>query len=256
MTARALADKYAANIKSCMQNRAAVNTYIAQLEGSGGHAQTGTSTTQAGSFPYYRQGHVVYIPAGMTLPVAITTSLSSATTRTGDPVEARLAEEVNLGGSVLPAGSVLLGQVTQSLPGARMSQSGQLGFKFTTLRLPDGSQAPITAHIVGGLDKYHEKIAGSDTYQGEGTIKKVEQAAIRGGIGAGVGAIAGTAIGGIASYHGYGAGRGAVAGTVIGSALGVADSLMLRKGSDVNVPAGQTLRLQLDAPAQLSMASM
>jgi hypothetical protein len=102
------------------------------------------------------------------------------------------------------------------------------------------------------LEKYTEEGANSDNFKGEGTRVKVEDAALRGAIGAGAGALLGTTIGAIAS-RGYGTGRGAVAGVALGGALGVADSLLLRKGRDVNVGSGQALKLQLDAPASISL---
>lgn len=91
---------------------------------------------------------------------------------------------------------------------------------------------------------------GSDLYKGETTSSRVKKIAIDTGIGAGVGAIAGTAIGAIAS-HGYGTGRGAIAGVATGAIIGSAGSLLLRKGHDVNVNSGDVMRLQLDAPAQI-----
>jgi hypothetical protein len=66
--------------------------------------------------------------------------------------------------------------------------------------------------------------------------------------------VLGTAIGAIAG-RGRGAGRGAVAGTAIGGALGVAESLLWRKGGDVKMAQGQTLNLQLDAPASLAITT-
>ncbi|HEY9777268.1 MAG TPA: hypothetical protein V6C81_26130 [Planktothrix sp.] len=255
LTASALANKWAANMKTALRNPTSVHAYIAQLEGSSKAPQAGTTTTQAGSYPYYRQGQVVYIPAGMTLPVSLGASLSSQNARTGDRIEAKLAQDVNLGSAVIPAGSLLEGRITDAKAGERMGKSGTLGFKFDKLLMPNGSETPISAHIIGGLEKYSEVGPQSGVYQGEGTTKKVEQAALRGAIGAGAGALAGTTIGAISSWHGYGTGRGAVAGTVIGGALGVADSLLLRKGSDVNMQSGQTLKLQLDAPASVALSS-
>jgi hypothetical protein len=255
MTPSALANKWAASMKVAMRNPASVRAYIAQLEGTAKAPHAGTTTTAAGSYPYYRQGRVVYIPSGMTLPVTINTALSSQNARAGDRIEARLAQDLNLGSATIPANSVLIGQITDAKAGERMGKSGVLGLKFNKLRMPDGSEAPITAHIIGGLDKFNEVGSQSDIYQGEGTTKKVEQAALRGAIGAGAGALAGTTIGAISSWHGRGTGRGAVAGTFIGGALGVADSLLLRKGSDVNVQSGQTLKLQLDAPASVALSS-
>ena len=91
---------------------------------------------------------------------------------------------------------------------------------------------------------------GSDQFRGENGGTKLKAAAVRAGIGAGSGAILGTAIGGIAG-GGRGAGRGAWSGTIIGAGLGVADSLLLRKGREINLRSGSPLQLQLDSSVSI-----
>ncbi len=70
-------------------------------------------------------------------------------------------------------------------------------------------------------------------------------------MGAGSGAILGTAIGGIAG-GGRGAGRGAWSGLAIGTGLGAADSLLLRKGREINLKSGSPLQSQLDSPVSVA----
>lgn len=257
-TTAGLANKWAAGLKASLRNQSSVDSYISRLTGSGNPsvAQAGTTTTSSGSYPYYRQGRVAYIPAGMMMPVTLSTSISSESSRVGDKIEASLAQPINLGDTEIPAGTMLIGTVTDAVPGRRMSHSGNLGLKFTKLRTPDGVETPITAHIVGGVGKFSTLAAGaqSDDFRGESTKQKVEKAAIHGAIGAGSGALLGLAIGAIAG-HGRGAGRGAIAGTAIGAGLGVAESLMLRKGTNVSVGSGDTFNLQLDAPASVATNS-
>ena len=248
-----LAQSWSQGMKNIMKNKSAVDDYVTQLTGST-TANAGTTTTRAGSYPYYKQGRIVYVPAGMTIPVALKSSISSENARIGDAVQAEIAQTVDLGDASIPAGSVISGKITEATAGQKMGRSGMLGMKFDTLRTPDGQCVPITAHIVGGIGTYGEIGTQSNVVQGEATKDKVKQALIRGGIGAGSGAILGTALGAIAD-GGHGAGRGAIAGTALGGALGVAESLIMRKGGDVNVSSGQTLNLQLDAPASLA-ASM
>jgi hypothetical protein len=48
-----------------------------------------------------------------------------------------------------------------------------------------------------------------------------------------------------------GAGRGAWSGAAIGGGVGLADSLLLRKGKNVDIHSGTPIQLQLDAPVQL-----
>ncbi|HEY9678987.1 MAG TPA: hypothetical protein V6C76_13340 [Drouetiella sp.] len=258
LTTSALANKWAAGLKASMKSTTNVNSYIANLTGSGSKSsvgESGTTTTSSGSYPYYRQGHVAYIPAGMMMPVKVETAISSDSARVGDKVEASLAQAINLGDSEIPAGSMLIGQVTSAVPGGRMSHSGNLGLKFNKLRTPDGAETPITAHIVGTLGKFQlASGAQSDVFRGETTAHKVEKAALHGAIGAGAGTLLGTAVGAIAS-HGYGTGRGAVTGLVLGTGIGVAESLMWRKNDNVNVRSGDAFNLQLDAPASVAVTS-
>ena len=246
-----LAQRWANGLKASLKNQAAVNTYVSKLTGQAASVH-GTTTTQTGTYPFYRQGKAIYIPVGMTIPITLQRDLSSETAQAGDIIEARIAEDINLGQTSIPQNSEVLGQVTSSAAGDRLDRAGMLGLKFNRIRTPDGSETPIEAHIVGGIAKYSE-VGGpeSNIYAGEGTSLKVKRTAVDGAIGAGAGAIAGTAIGAIAS-RGYGTGRGAVAGLALGGALGVAESLLLHKGANVHVASGQVLRLQLDAPATIT----
>jgi hypothetical protein len=197
------------------------------------------------------QGRVLFVPAGLMLPVTLNTSISTQVAQPGDTIQATLSQAVDLGNGVIPAGTVISGQVTDSEAGRRLDRSGELSVKFTTMRLPDGTQVPISTHIVGGIGKYAlAGGVGSDTVRGETMKNKFESAAIRTAVGAGTGAALGTAIGAIAGGK-HGVGKGAWSGTAIGGGVGLADSLFLRKAADVQVKAGTQLQVQLDAPVQV-----
>jgi hypothetical protein len=245
-----LAHRWADGLKAALKTPARASALANKLAGRT-NGQPGQSATQAGSYSYYRHGRMIYVPKGMTLPIALNSGFSSMNARVGDPIEARIAEDVSLGDTKIPAGSEVMGQITQARPGGRMAKAGMIGFKFNRIRTPDGTVTPIEGHVVGGIGpKYPDVANGSDLYKGETTSSRVKKIAIDTGIGAGVGAVSGTIIGAIAS-HGYGTGRGAIAGVTTGSVLGAAGSLLLRKGNDVNVSSGDVMRLQLDAPAQI-----
>jgi len=246
----ALAARWADSLRQALGDASAVDGYVAQISGS---ASTGQSSGDAGRATV-RQGHVVFVPAGMTFPVTLSGALSSALAKPGDPVEAKIAQDVLLGDSSIPKGTVVLGQVIDSQAGQRLGRSGKLGLKFNRLRTADGVETPINAHIVGGLDAFAQT-AGTDSFKGESTEKKVEKAAIHGAIGAGTGVLVGSTIGAIAGHTGGSVGRGALSGIVLGGALGVAESLLVRKGADVTVSSGQSLKLQLDAPVSLAVTT-
>ena len=124
MTPTALAGKWSAGLKSCLSNQSLVNDYISQLTGTGRAPTVGTTENESGSYTFYRHGSVVYIPSGMTMPIVLNTALSSQSARPGDLVQATLAKPLVLGESEIPANLLLLGQVTDSQAGGRMSHSG------------------------------------------------------------------------------------------------------------------------------------
>jgi hypothetical protein len=202
-----------------------------------------------GSPPGYRQGRVATAPAGLVMPLSLQTSISTQVAKTGDMIQAQISEAVQLGDATIPAGSTVVGTITDSEAGRRLSRSGALSIKFTKIRTPDGIETPISGHLIGGIDKY--KMKDNGTVRGEGGMAKLGQTAIRGGAGAGLGAALGTAVGAIAGRGGYGAGQGAWSGAAIGGGIGVGD-MLLRKGRDVTIPSGTRMQLQLDAPATIA----
>ena len=194
------------------------------------------------------QGRVVYAPSGLIIPITLSTSISTQVANVGDLVQAKVSGDVALENGVIPANSLVTGQITDSLPGRFVSRSGLLTFQFTNLQLPDGSMVPINGHLVGGIGQYEES---DGTLRGEGMGTKVEQIGLRGLLGAGGGAALGTAIGAIAG-GGHGAGMGAWSGTAIGGGGALLEGIFLRKGRNVLLRAGTPMRFQLDVPVTLT----
>ena len=205
--------------------------------------------TQPNQYGQPYQGRLTYVPAGMNIPVQLETAISSSVAKAGDMVVAKTTETVNLGNGVLPVGTQLTGKITNAADGAWMGKSGKISMKFTSIRMPNGSETPITAHIAGNIGKYDEN---GGTFHGENTGSKVKKTAISTAIGAGGGAVAGLAIGAIAG-GGRGVGKGVIFGTAIGAGAGLVQGLLVRKGSEVNMTQGQFFNLQLDAPATVAM---
>jgi hypothetical protein len=185
----------------------------------------------------------------LVMPLSLQTAISTQVAKTGDMIQAQISETVNLGEATIPAGSTVIGTITDAEAGRRLSRSGALSIKFTKLRTPDGVETPISGHLIGGIDKYKENANGE--LRGEGWKAKVGQTAIRGGAGAGLGAALGTAVGAIAGRNGRAVGRGAWGGAAIGGGVGAAD-MLLRKGRDVTIQSGTRMQLQLDAPATIA----
>ena len=192
----------------------------------------------------------VTAPAGTVIPAMLKISISTDVAQNGDLVEASILDAIPLQNGSIPAGSTLLGQVTEARQSGRLSQSGHLGMKFTSLRTPDGVTSPIQAHLTGLVGKYKLNGQGDETYlHGEGGKAKLGQTLIRGGVGAGAGAALGTAVGAIAGGP-FGAGTGAWSGAAIGGGIGVGD-MALRKGREVKLESGTRMQIQLDQPATI-----
>ncbi len=223
-----------------------------------------------------------YMPAGLTLSAALTTSISTSSAQPGDTIQAQLTQAVQLADGQIPAGSVLEGRVVAANAGGFLGKAGRLTVKFDQLRTSNGLNVSLSASVVGDLGKYQQIAEGSSSYAGEGAGTKAGQALLRTAIGAGAGAALGTAVGAIAgrgnpqvSYRqsygryghqvvpmgyypqyrsgaGVGAGRGAWSGAAIGGGLGLADSLLLRKGKNVVITSGTPIQLKLDAPVSFN----
>lgn len=216
----------------------------------GGYPPPGGAYPPQGGYGAPMRGRVAYAPAGLVITATLNTSIATQAAQAGDLVQATVSQSILLGDAQIPPGATLIGTVTEAKHGGFLGRAGTLGVKFNRLRTPDGVETPITAHIEGGIGKNKENANGE--FAGETWKTKVGQGLIRGGIGAGLGAALGTGVGAIAG-GGRGAGRGAWSGTAIGGGVGVLDSLVLRKGKDVDIPSGQKVSVQLDAPVSISV---
>ena len=89
-------------------------------------------TPAAAAGPVYRD---VTIPAGTTLPLALTSSVASDTSAVEDAVTAELTHAITIDGrDVLPAGARLTGDVTEVDDSGRVKGRAMIAFRFTSLR--------------------------------------------------------------------------------------------------------------------------
>lgn len=164
---------------------------------------------------------VVNVPAGTVMEVELLEGLSSQTSEAGDIIRARVASDVATDGAVgIPAGSEILGVVTEAVPLGKVGGRAKLGLKFTDLVLPNGRTVPIDATLVQ-----------------QGTSETRKDAATIGGAAAG-----GAILGRVLSKKDRG--RGAVIGAIIGAAAGAV--IASRNGEEVVIPEGTRLDLKLD----------
>ena len=164
---------------------------------------------------------VVNVPAGTVMEVELLEGLSSQTSEAGDIFRARVASDVATDGAVgIPAGSEVVGVVTEVVPLGKVGGRAKLGLKFTDLVLPSGRTVPIDATLV---------------QQGPSETRK--DAATIGGAAAG-----GAILGRVLSKKDRS--KGTVIGAIIGAAAGAV--LASRNGEEVVIPEGTRLDLKLD----------
>jgi hypothetical protein len=180
----------------------------------------GTPASQSPSrTPTRRGASVTEVPVGTEFDVRLQTTLSSATAKVEDRVEATTVVDLRAGDServLVPAGSVMRGTVESVTKAGRIERKGSLTVSFDRLTIR-GRSYPIRATVTQALE--------SEGIKGEaGKI----------GAGAGVGAVIGGILGGL---------KGAITGILIGGGGTIAAT----EGNDVELPAGTILRVRLDS---------
>ena len=189
-------------------------------------------------------GTKVEVPAGTHLPLVLHNAISTASAKPGDPVYFETLFPVMVDGKVvIPAGSYVSGEVTQSKRPGRVKGRAELAVRLTTMILPNTytvnlAAAPSNAGTGGGekVDKEGTIKGDSDKASDAGTVIRATEAGTA--IGAGVGAAAGH----IGQGVGIGAGAGAAAGLM---------AVLLSRGPEAEMPRGTTLEAVLDRPIEL-----
>jgi hypothetical protein len=89
-------------------------------------------------------------PTGSVVNARLETELSSATAKTGDPVEAVITEPLVASNHlILPEGSVIKGSVMQVSPARRLGRNGQLRILFREVAPPNGIEQKIETNLEG-----------------------------------------------------------------------------------------------------------
>jgi hypothetical protein len=184
--------------------------------------------------PMALRGRVSTVPKGTTMIIKLDQPLSSFSSSLGEGIGATLENDVFVNDSIaIPAGSEVLGQVTDVSRSSRLGKHGELDVRFHSVKTPDGTVIPIRGHV----------ITQDNTGILKGNSYKMD---IAKGIGiaagsTGVGALAGTALGGLLGV----AGTGAVFGTAVGGLAGISYAIA-RKGKDVVIPSGARVSIRVD----------
>src|SRR5579863_5443687 len=218
-----------------------ITVALAQSAPASAPASSGQATTESAARTKAGADSTrIVVPAETTIPLELKNALSSRTAYVGQAVYCETTYPITVGNHiVIPVGSYVKGGITQVVRPGRVKGKAQIGLRFDSLTLPDGTTRSLRATLSGfagngkeGFKRDEGRIEG-ESYKGSDARTIAET----GGEGAIIGAIAGRS--------GEGAGIGGGAG-----ALGGLIWVLARRGKEVVLPARTTLELQLTAPLE------
>jgi hypothetical protein len=170
----------------------------------------------------------VTIPSGTTLRLALTSAVNSDTSRVEEPVRATLRSPVTISGHVaLPAGSEVIGVVTDAEGSGRVKGRARVAFRFNSVR--------------ANGERYDIKTSSYSQMAAATKKKDAEKIAIGAGAGAAIGAI-------------LGGGGGAAKGAAIGGAGGTG-VVLATKGNEVHLGPGAAITTRLTVPLTVRIPS-
>jgi hypothetical protein len=167
---------------------------------------------------------VITLPSGTVFTVRMGETLSSKTSKAGEPFTASVAEPVEVNGAtVIPTGADATGHVTTAVPKGRFKGEAKLGIVLDTITI-NGRKYEVKTTSVNRTEKGKGKRTG----------------AMIGG-GAGLGAL----VGGLA-----GGGKGAAIGALAGAGAGTAGAAYTGN-KDITIPVEAAMSFKLLEPVQL-----
>ncbi len=175
------------------------------------------------------------VPSGTLLHARLQSAIRTDSTAPQTSFRAQLTEPIlNMGRTIVPAGAMLEGHITEIHGGSRISGGALIHLQAQTIVLPDGSRMPLNAAVID-TDQY-----GTTRVDSEGNIVRKnhpkETLAVL-SLGTGGAAAAGGVIAGV---------PGALVGAGIGA--GVSTVLWLKQDREATLPAESLLILSLTSP--------
>jgi hypothetical protein len=181
------------------------------------------------------------IPAGTALKVKLENTLSTFSSKEGDPFSGRVTEAVMLEGkTVIPIGTTLQGRVTKVDEPRRIAGKPTIGIFPETIVLPNGERYMLNAPLVDTNLRNGTDVNTEGQFKGEGHDGK-DLTEI--GFGTGGGMLVGGLIGG---------GKGLLIGGAVGATVTVAHWLGKKRAA--MLPAGTELVMELSRPLEMTQA--
>ena len=192
------------------------------------------STPRPAPAPRPPSGQTITVPTGTHVAVVLENGISTATAKPGDNVYFRTSFPITMNNKVVvPVGSYLRGEVTESKRAGRVKGKGELHIRLNTLIFPNGYTVDLNAepHSTDGSSGTKTDNEGKITGPG-GKGKDAGTIAATTATGAGIGAIADGA-------------KGAGIGAGIGGVVGLA-AVLLSRGPEAQLPRGSSMDLVLE----------
>ena len=187
------------------------------------------------------QGYALYVPAGVTCSAVLSQEINSLSAVVGQTVNAVLTEDFIYNGQTIAAsGSTIMGTVVENKKATFGNRNAKMQIRFTAIRTPYNNIIPISA-VIATTDS-------SGTLKGASTADSAKEYVKDTAIGAGSGAVLGTAMG---ALSGGSVGRGAVYGTAVGAGLGLIKRT-IDKGENIVIPANSQINILFDQPITIT----
>jgi len=183
-------------------------------------------------------GDTILVPTGTRIGVTLENGISTATAKPGDSVYFRTSFPITINNKVVvPVGTYLRGEVTESKRPGRVKGRGELRIRLYSMVFPNGYTVDMNAEPHSSdAENVKTDPEGKMTGPG-GKGKDATTIATTTATGAGIGAIAG-------------GGKGAGIGAGIGGVAGLA-AVLLSRGPDAQLPKGSSMDLMLEHDLQL-----
>jgi len=182
------------------------------------------------------------LPAGTALKVKLENTLTTFSSKEGDPFSGRVTEAVMLDGkTVIPIGSSVKGRVTKVNEPRRIAGQPTIGIFPETVVLPNGERYMLNATLVDTSLRSGTDVNTEGQFKGAGhDVKDLTEI----GMGTGGGMLVGGLIGG---------GKGLLIGGVIGATATVTH--WLGKHRSATLPSGTELVMELSRPMAMTSES-
>ena len=202
------------------------------------------------------------VPAGSTLRIRLTTTLTSKTNKTGDTFTGQVVQPIMADGKeVIPVGSLIDGHVAFIKPPGRIKTKAEMRIVVDHVVTPDDLKYNLAAGLADGQVGPCAK-TGTDeegTVKGCGKSKKdaAKDSALAGALGAGAGASVGMAHTIECEYYGNCGGPGLGTDVMYGAGIGAGTALvynLFKKQKDVILIEGSELTFVVNRTANADEA--